>query len=620
MNPSQRIQLPGSGRQGFLGDNQDDARGGLLGGAIGLGGRDQGHQETRARLGGAGGLVGRDQGLQMDNLHSRGGLLGERHGLVDQETREEDGGVVGLGGRELGHHQLLGGGRSAVQRGGDRGVTRRVHLAGVDDLRDHGQTGGQVLPAGGAFGGLGIASNLTRSLNHQLVDDSMDGDIEYLGQEQTADALSRGKLSIQDLVEMGMRMYKRCREGDVEPRKKKKEGVDDGDEEEEVVPVQFAGIDGQKDDGQDVICWQLRTGLLRPYTGDLREFWKRQPRVLHPIREAYDTSFLGQDPVNPLVTKRDHDRGAPRTAKQYLKVNLRVTKTKASITSSGLESHDVGLAKDYQEPTGVYQLMSGLWQYARNLFMIRRDDYSGFVMLAVLHDIKFFQPVLLAKVVGKSQRDSKQLECLKHFIDEAMARNSIRGKQGKPPMVYEELLSLARSSANLIYSGTGVGLDWQVDHGTCAIDPYTLGDSGQGGASTWVSGSVGTGGTRGGRPKKGGRGGQGQGGRGGGFGGGQSGHLGLGGAGSTGMVGSGGGRGSGGFGGGGHGVGNHANQGASGQAAGNPAGGHDHVGNICSLWNAGQCKYGQNCKFSHKCSRITATGAICGQSHKSKDH
>ena len=33
---------------------------------------------------------------------------------------------------------------------------------------------------------------------------------------------------------MGMRMYKRCRDGEVEPRKKKKEGVEDGDEEEEV--------------------------------------------------------------------------------------------------------------------------------------------------------------------------------------------------------------------------------------------------------------------------------------------------------------------------------------------------------------------------------------------------
>ena len=98
-------------------------------------------------------------------------------------------------------------------------------------------------------------------------------------------------------------------------------------------------------------------------------------------------------------------------------------------------------------------------------------------MLSVLHDIKFFQPVLMAKVIGKSQRDTKQLECLKHFIDEAMARNSTRGRQAKSPMVYEELLSLARASANLIYSGTGVGLDWQVDHGTCSIDPYTLGDS-----------------------------------------------------------------------------------------------------------------------------------------------
>ena len=70
---------------------------------------------------------------------------------------------------------------------------------------------------------------------------------------------------------MGMRMYKRCKEGEAEePRKKKKEGVEDGDEEEEVVPIKFVGIDGQEDDGQDIICWDLRTGLLRPYTGDLK--------------------------------------------------------------------------------------------------------------------------------------------------------------------------------------------------------------------------------------------------------------------------------------------------------------------------------------------------------------
>ena len=47
---------------------------------------------------------------------------------------------------------------------------------------------------------------------------------------------------------MGMRMYKRCKEGEAEePGKKKKEGVEDGDEEEEVVPIKFVGIDGQQD-------------------------------------------------------------------------------------------------------------------------------------------------------------------------------------------------------------------------------------------------------------------------------------------------------------------------------------------------------------------------------------
>ena len=157
--------------------------------------------------------------------------------------------------------------------GGGRGATRRVHLGGVDGLGGQGQRGSQMLPAGRGLGGLdpgvgcgvkqgaasildvgqnryqalGIASNWGRSQSHQLVDDSLDGELEYLGQGQATDA--HCKLLVQDLVEMGMRMYKRCREGDVEPRKKK-EGVEDGDGEEEVVPVQFVGIDGQKDDGK----------------------------------------------------------------------------------------------------------------------------------------------------------------------------------------------------------------------------------------------------------------------------------------------------------------------------------------------------------------------------------
>ena len=283
------------------------------------------------------------------------------------------------------------------------------------------------------------------------------------------------------MMEWGLQMMKRMNDGEEKggKKKRKKDCVDDNDEEEELDPVSFSNITGE-DDGQTRICWDLRNGKLLPFNGKQEEFWLWQPRVLHPIRESYQDSHLRLDPVNPQVTLRDHDRGAKRTIKQYAKVNFQVVKSKATISSVGMESHDVGLVKDYEECNGAYQLVSALWQYAINLFLVRRDDYSGLVMLKVLHDVKFFQPVLLSKVVGKKQRDAKQVEVIRHFIDSSMERNSMQGKQGKPPLPYEELLKIARGAANLIYAGTGVGLDWGVDMGTCGIDPYTLADTSSG--------------------------------------------------------------------------------------------------------------------------------------------
>lgn len=301
-----------------------------------------------------------------------------------------------------------------------------------------------------------------------------------------------------NMMEWGLQMMKRMREGEEKggKKKRKKDCVDDNDEEEELEPVSFSNITGE-DDGQTRICWDLRNGKLLSFNGKQEDFWRWQPRVLHPIRESYQDSHLRLDPVNPQVTLRDHDRGAKRTIKQYAKVNFQVVKSKATISAVGMESHDVGLAKDYEECNGAYQLVSALWQYAINLFLVRRDDYSGLIMLKVLHDVKFFQPVLMSKVVGKKQRDAKQVEVIRHFIDSSMERNSMQGKQGRPPLPYEELLKIARGAANLIYAGTGVGLDWGVDTGTCSIDPYTLADS----SSSWTPDGSNNNGGRGGRSR-----------------------------------------------------------------------------------------------------------------------
>ena len=282
---------------------------------------------------------------------------------------------------------------------------------------------------------------------------------------------------MQDMVEWGVQMLKRVQEEEgVGKKKKKRDLVDDNDEEEELVPFKFSNISGE-DDGENIICWELRSGQLRCFNGNWDEFWSKQPKVSRPLRESYDFSFLRLDPVNPLLTLRDHDRGARRTIKQYAKVNMSVIKSKVHVSAHGLESSDVGLRRDYQECTATYQLMSALFQYATNLFLIRRDDFSGLLMLKVLHDVKYFQQVVLTKFVGKARRDAEQVVLVRHFIDAVLERNSLLGKQGKSPLKYREVLTIAQTAANNVHAGSGVGLDWQLEAGTCSIDPYSLDSS-----------------------------------------------------------------------------------------------------------------------------------------------
>ena len=365
----------------------------------------------------------------------------------------------------------------------------------------------------------------------------------------------------------------------VRKRKKKKEGLDDMVEEEELEPVVFDGLRGM-DNGVDIICWEARM-KLRPFTGDWEKFWANQPRVDHPVRESLDASFLRMDPVNGMVTMRDHDRGAPRKIKQYLKDNLRVTKTKAWVSSQGMEEHDIGLSKNYAEPTGVYEVMSAIHQYNINVWMIRRDDWSGMLMIKVLHDVKYFAPLLISKIRTKAERDSKQLEVITWFADHVLELNSQRGRLHKTPLMYDDVRKVATSAANRIYSGSGVALGWEMDMGACSFDPYTTAvEAGQEWQSQWQGGRGGGGG-----------GGYGRGGARGRRGGGRGAYQGGGGL-------------QGGYqqqGGGPLAVGH---LGAGGQPGGSQGGGAALASSrACLDFNRGACQY-QNCKFAHKCNKV----------------
>ena len=361
--------------------------------------------------------------------------------------------------------------------------------------------------------------------------------------------------------------------GDIHGKKRKKDSLDDLDEEEELVPVKFDGLVGE-DDGVDKICWEVRT-KLPPFNGDQDLYWSKQPRVRHPARETVNAEHLRMDPVNPRVTLRDHDRGAPRTIKQYSKDNIRVVKTRILTDTRGVEKHDIGLAREYVDPQGVYQVMSAIHQYQSNLSMIRPDDWSGSLMLRILHDVKYFLPIIVTRVRSKVEMDKKQLDMIIWFADQVLDRNSARGRAGKSPLKYEEVRAIAVSASNLVFGGSGIGLGWDIDMASCSLDPYTarIGgeDGGQGGHG--VSGSGGAQVQTGGGGRRRGRGrGAGQ------LVGGQ-----RGGGGQAGGVGRGGGQ-------------QHQQQ--------QQAGGVPVAKNYCRDWNRGACPFPGSCKYLHFCNKV----------------
>lgn len=362
-------------------------------------------------------------------------------------------------------------------------------------------------------------------------------------------------------------------------KKRKKDSLDDLDEEEELVPVKWDGLVGE-DDGVTNICWEVRT-KLPPYNGDQELYWSKQPRVRHPARETVNAEHLRMDPVNPRVTLRDHDRGAPRTIKQYSKDNIRVLKTKIQTDTRGIEKHDIGLAREYVECQGVYQVMSAIFQYQSNLAMIRPDDWSGDVMLRVLHDVKYFLPLIITRVRGKVERDKAQLEMVIWFADQVLDRNATRGRARKSPLKYEEVRAIAVSASNLLFGGSGIGLGWDIDMASCKLDPYTAGvgggeDKEQGGQGVYGNGGFPlkqSGGGGGQRPKVKGRG-RGFGQQGGGQPVGQQ---------------------------GGGGVGQQQQQ---------PRAQVQQPGKVCRDWNRGACPFPNSCKFSHICNKVVFSFAV----------
>ena len=98
--------------------------------------------------------------------------------------------------------------------------------------------------------------------------------------------------------------------------------------------------------------------------------------------------------------------------------------------------------------------MEALHNYTACVFQIRPWDWSGILLQRICHECAYFCHVV--------DDDGQQRNLLEKFIDEGLAKHRQNLIQGKPPLVYAELMSVAKTVV-LNYNGRSYNLFRKID-------------------------------------------------------------------------------------------------------------------------------------------------------------
>ena len=156
-----------------------------------------------------------------------------------------------------------------------------------------------------------------------------------------------------------------------------------------------------EDDAHTIIDWKARF-LIRPYNGgDQKLYWSKKPRKEVPVLEDLDVHHLTKAPINPSVIAKTHDRGALTTGKQWLSSNYSVEEKGGKWKA--LDDKGAGaFLFNYEEAKGVWEVVDAIHNYMMVLGQVRPDDWSGKLLLGVLHRCRMFAH---PKFSDKIQRD-----------------------------------------------------------------------------------------------------------------------------------------------------------------------------------------------------------------------
>ena len=219
-------------------------------------------------------------------------------------------------------------------------------------------------------------------------------------------------------------------------KSKESNDSDDSDNGQEPIMIKFDDY-RVRDDGMNKLDMNLR-GALRTINAKPKRYFKHFNRKVKPVLETLENEHLTNTMINPKIMKKLHDRGSYLELRFFDQNNISVETRAPKASFSASSGSVVGtMSTDWAEPQTIWACMDAVLNYCVNLYGVRQEDYSNWVLMKALHDTRYF---------AACKNLNQQKKVLTDFVNSFLRKNEVLARKKKPPMDLKAALDLATAS------------------------------------------------------------------------------------------------------------------------------------------------------------------------------
>jgi hypothetical protein len=231
---------------------------------------------------------------------------------------------------------------------------------------------------------------------------------------------------------------------------------DDSESGQEPVMVEFDHYK-VRDNGVNKLDMVLRNAL-RTINAKPRKYFKHFSRKVKPAVETLENEHLTNTMINPKIMKKIHDRGAYLELRFFDQNNISVETRAPKASFSATSGNVVGtLSADWMEPQTIWATVDAVLNYCIAIYGVRQEDYSPWVLMKCLHDVRYF-------AVCKNMKQQKKV--LTDFVNGFFRKNEVLGRKNEPPMDIKAAMDIAAASL------TKAGIHYMSSN-ILAVEPYS---------------------------------------------------------------------------------------------------------------------------------------------------